>query len=136
MLNIPCFFINMRYYRDGNMLISQIERNSIIMKKIGMFCFAGMSTSVLVKKMNEYAVSNNLNCTIEAYSETEIASRVKNLDIVLLGPQIKYMKSRVEGICKPLNVPVMVVSNVDFGRMDATHVLTEALALLSMNNEK
>lgn len=93
------------------------------MLKVGMFCFAGMSTSVLVKKMNEYAKINNLDYTIEAYAETEVSSKVKDLDIVLLGPQIKYMKSRVEEICKPYNVPVLIVSNIDFGRMDAKNVI-------------
>ena len=85
---------------------------------IGMFCFAGMSTSVLVSRMNEYAAKKG------------IANKAKDLDIVLIGPQIKYMRKRIEQICSPLNVKVMVVSNVDFGRMDAAHVLDEALKLI------
>mgnify|MGYP002572139443 FL=1 len=97
---------------------------------IGMFCFTGMSTSVLVSRMNEYAAKKGIACSIEAYPETEVANKAKDLDIVLIGPQIKYMRKRIEQICSPLNVKVMVVSNVDFGRMDAAHVLDEALKLI------
>ena len=64
------------------------------------------------------------------HPETEVANKAKDLDIVLIGPQIKYMRKRIEQICSPLNVKVMVVSNVDFGRMDAAHVLDEALKLI------
>lgn len=97
---------------------------------IGMFCFAGMSTSVLVSRMKEYAEEKGIACTIDAYPETEVANKAKDLDIVLLGPQIKYMRKRIEQLCEPLGVKVMVVSNIDFGRMDAKHVLDEALKLL------
>lgn len=100
------------------------------MIRIGMFCFAGMSTSVLVSRMKECADNAGIACTITAYPETEVGARAKDLDIVLIGPQIKYMRKRIEALCTPLGVKVMVVSNVDFGRMDAQHVLDEALKLL------
>lgn len=37
------------------------------MKKIYLFCNAGMSTSMLVNKMKEAAKSKNINVEIEAY---------------------------------------------------------------------
>ncbi|MFD1413735.1 PTS sugar transporter subunit IIB [Oceanobacillus jeddahense] len=100
------------------------------MIKIGLFCFAGMSTSVLVTRMEKFASEHNLDCTVEAYSETEVTEKVKDLDIVLIGPQIKYYKKRIEGICEPYGVKTMVISNAAFGRMDAQQVITEAYALL------
>lgn len=102
------------------------------MINIGMFCFAGMSTSVLVKRMQEYAEEKNLECFIEAYPQSEVADRASKLDIVLLGPQIKYYQKRIEGICNAHGTKMMVVSNVDFGRMDGKKVLTEACALLGV----
>lgn len=88
------------------------------MTKIGIFCFAGLSTSVLVRKMQEYAVEKELDCVIDAYPQSEVADRAPGPDVVLLGPQIKYYQKRIEGIYATLGVKVMVVSNVDFGRMD------------------
>lgn len=102
------------------------------MINIGMFCFAGMSTSVLVKRMQEYAAERKLECAIDAYPQSEVADRAPKLDIVLLGPQIKYYQKRIEGICEAHGTKVMVVSNVDFGRMDGGKVLTEACALIGV----
>lgn len=100
------------------------------MIKIGMFCFAGMSTSVLVKKMKELADEKKLDCEINAYPETKVSELAQKLDIILIGPQIKYYRKRIEEICKTTNTKVMVISNVDFGRMDAENILNQALALL------
>lgn len=103
------------------------------MVRIGLFCFAGMSTSVLVKKMADYAAEKNLECIVDAYPQEQVADKAKDLDVVLIGPQIKYYKKRIESICEPLGTKVMVISNVDFGRMDGKKVLTEAYALLGQN---
>lgn len=102
------------------------------MVNIGLFCFAGMSTSVLVKRMQEYAGERNLECSIDAYPQSEVAERAQKLDVVLLGPQIKYYQKRIEDICRPYGTKVMLVSNVDFGRMDGKKVLTDACALVGV----
>lgn len=100
------------------------------MVKVGIFCFAGMSTSVLVKRMQEFAKEQGLECEIGAYPQSEVADRAAGLDVALLGPQIKYYQKRIEDICRPLGVRVMVVSNEDFGRMDGKKVLTQAYELI------
>ncbi len=100
------------------------------MVQIGLFCFAGMSTSVLLKKMQEYAQEMGADCTINAYPETKVADLASELDVVLIGPQIKYYQKRIEELCAPHGTKVMVISNVDFGRMDGKKVLTDAYALV------
>lgn len=100
------------------------------MVQIGLFCFAGMSTSVMLKKMREYAQEVGADCEINAYAEPKVIDLASKLDVVLIGPQIKYYQKRIEEICAPYDTKVMVISNVDFGRMDGKKVLTEAYALL------
>ena len=41
------------------------------MKKIVLLCASGMSTSMLVKKMQEAAKAENYDCEIAAYSAAE-----------------------------------------------------------------
>lgn len=110
--------------------IAYIMNRKKCMVRIALFCFAGMSTSVLVKRMRDYALERNIDCSVDAFSQTEVADKVQNLDIVLVGPQIKYLKKRIEEICEPYGVKVMVISDIDFGRMDAKKVLSEAYSLL------
>ena len=63
-------------------------------------------------------------------AETKAADLASQLDVVLIGPQIKYYQKRIEELCAPYGTKVMVISNVDFGRMDGKKVLTDAYALL------
>ena len=41
------------------------------MKKIVLLCAAGMSTTMLVKKMQDAAAAEGLECTITAYAQSD-----------------------------------------------------------------
>ncbi|MGL5268851.1 MAG: PTS sugar transporter subunit IIB [Spiroplasma sp.] len=61
------------------------------MKKILLICSAGMSTSLLEKSVNDYIKKENLSYQVEALSAQEAKPRIKEFDILLLGPQVRYM---------------------------------------------
>lgn len=95
------------------------------MKKIVLLCASGMSTSMLVKKMQEAAKAENYDCEIAAYSAVEKAS---DADVVLLGPQIRFSKDK---IAKELpGVPVDAIEMRMYGRMDGKGALAFAKSLM------
>ncbi len=55
-------------------------------------CGAGMSTSMLVQRIEKYAKSKNINATIEAIAETRLSEVVDRFDVVLLAPQSRFNK--------------------------------------------
>lgn len=57
------------------------------MRKIILLCAAGMSTSMLVKKMQEAAAAQNYECTIAAFPTSEAQAQASDADVILLGPQ-------------------------------------------------
>lgn len=99
------------------------------MMKIKLFCAAGMSTSMLVKKMEEAAAKQGLEVAIAAYSESTMDKETKDCDIALLGPQVGYRLKAAQAICAPLNVPVAVIPMIDYGMMNGEKVLNFALGL-------
>lgn len=99
------------------------------MKRILLCCNAGMSTSLLVQKMQKEAATRSLEVEIEAFALNEIMEQLENTSIVLLGPQISYAKAELEQACAPYNVPVAVIAMIDYGRMNASKILDDALAL-------
>jgi len=101
------------------------------MKKIKLFCSAGMSTSLLVTKMQESAKSRGIDCEIVAYPEGKLAEHVDDCDVVLLGPQVGFMLDQSKKICDPKNVPIAVIPMIDYGMMDGEKVLDLALSLIS-----
>ena len=51
---------------------------------------AGMSTSLLVKKMEEAAKEKGKDVDIGAYPFTESERVIEGVDVALLGPQVGY----------------------------------------------
>ena len=58
------------------------------MKKIMLCCNAGMSTSLLVQKMQSEVASRGLDIEVEARPMNEAHDHLDECDILLLGPQI------------------------------------------------
>jgi len=97
--------------------------------KIKLFCSAGMSTSMLVTKMQKAAKERGLECEIAAYPEATIATHVEDCDVALLGPQVRFMIDKAREICAPHNVPIEVIPMTDYGMMNGEKVLDLALSL-------
>lgn len=97
--------------------------------KILLVCAAGMSTSLLVNKMNEYADSIGKEVEIFALPIAEASSVANEVDIVLLGPQVRYQKSQVESFI-PKGVPIEVIDMRNYGTMNGKAVFERALELI------
>ena len=98
------------------------------MKKILLVCNAGMSTSMLVAKMKKAAQEQGIEAEIEAKSLSEAKAMIKEADIILLGPQIRYEKANVQKIAG--EVPVEAIDMRDYGMMDGKKVLAHALEVI------
>ncbi|WP_312653657.1 PTS sugar transporter subunit IIB [Proteiniclasticum sp.] len=97
------------------------------MMKILLVCSAGMSTSLLVTKMKKAADEKGIDVEIFALSAGEGKKILKDVDLVLLGPQVRFMKNE---FLKLATVPVDVIDMLSYGRMEGDKVLNHALTLL------
>lgn len=98
------------------------------MKKILLVCNAGMSTSMLVQKMKRVAGEKGIEVAIDAIPSTDLSQCWKSVDVILLGPQIGFMRDSIKDTVEN-KIPVEVINMVDYGRMNADKVLTVALDL-------
>ena len=99
------------------------------MKKIMLCCSAGMSTSLLVKKMEEAAEAKNLNVEIKAFGVAEFDENMPNYHVVLLGPQIKYMQNNLSSKASIYGIKVQPIDMLDYGMLRGDRVLDIALEL-------
>ena len=95
-------------------------------KHIYLFCSAGMSTSLLVSKMQ--AEKYEVPVIIEAYPETLAGEKGPEADVVLLGPQIAYMLPEIQRLLP--NKPVEVIDSLLYGKVDGLGVLKAAVAAI------
>ena len=91
------------------------------MRKIRLFCAAGMSTSILVTKMQKAAEELGYECEIEANPVSEVANKGPEADIVLLGPQVRYELKNVQAKL-PDNI-VEVIDMMDYGMANGMNVI-------------
>ncbi|MFI8417351.1 PTS sugar transporter subunit IIB [Serratia sp. NPDC078593] len=101
------------------------------MKKIVLCCAAGMSTSMLVKRMQAEAEKRKLAIEIKAVPAAEFEAELTSADVVLLGPQVKYELARFNKIAEPHGLPVAVIDMMDYGTLRGDKVLDHALNLLA-----
>ena len=90
------------------------------MKKIVLFCSQGMSTSMIVKKMQEAAKEKGFNYDICAYGLSEVETVASSADYVLLGPQIRFQLDRVKSYCK---CDIEVIDSRRYGLMDGASII-------------
>lgn len=98
---------------------------------IRLFCAAGMSTSVLVNKMQEAAKEKGKDADIAAFPISELERKVAEgtIDVALLGPQVGFQLKKAKAICEPSGVPVDVIPAADYGMCNGMNVLKFAYKL-------
>ena len=105
------------------------------MKKILLVCSAGMSTSLLVTKMRNSAKEKGIEVEIDALPVAEASTAVDNVDIVLLGPQVRFQKGTVEKLVKG-RIPVEVMDMRLYGMMNGKAILEDALQKIGKEAKK
>lgn len=103
------------------------------MKKIMLVCSAGMSTSMLVSRMLKVADEKNIEVSIfaKAEAQAEEVLETEKIDLVLLGPQVKFLEEKYKAKCSQLGVKFSIINIIDYGSMNGAKVLDDALNLIS-----
>ena len=101
-------------------------------KTIMLVCSAGMSTSLLVTKMEKAAEARGIDAEIFAVSASEADSNLesKNIDVMLLGTQVRFMKAQFEPKVAAKGIPLDIINMQDYGMMNGDKVLDQALSMM------
>ena len=95
--------------------------------KILLCCNAGMSSSILVKKIREAAEKRGMEITIQAVANAGIKDEVGKWDVCLVGPQLMYA---VSNIISQLNIPVASIEPRTYALADGDKALDFAISLI------
>lgn len=99
------------------------------MKNILLVCNAGMSTSILVRNMQQAAQELGVDAKIAAKSLTEAKKEgMGDADVILLGPQVGYELANVKAVAG--EIPAAVIDMKEYGSMDGKKVLKSAYRLM------
>ena len=96
-------------------------------KTIILACVGGLTTSMLVERINEVIHRDQLDYSFYSIGITGI-NNLKNIDVLLLSPQLAYLEEKAKA---SLHVPVAVISDEDFELMRGEEILRQAEKLMS-----
>lgn len=97
--------------------------------RIMLACCAGMSTSLVVSRMEESAKNQGKPYKIWAVDQTQIEEELGNFDVLLLGPQVRHILRKVTKIVGD-KAPIAVIDAAAYGRCDGAAVLKQAEDLI------
>lgn len=103
-----------------------------LMKKIYLFCSAGMSTSLLSSNMQKVANDHKLQVEVKAFPIAKLQEiyEKEHPDCILLGPQVKFAYEETKKIYNKLNTPVGLISMEDYGTINGENVIKLAAKLI------
>lgn len=90
--------------------------------RILLVCSGGMSTSVLMDKMQRYATEHDVVIKVDACGTSNYADEAADYDIILLGPQVAYRKAQIAGT---VDVPVVPITPRDYAFGNVENILTQ-----------
>ncbi|WP_312056044.1 PTS sugar transporter subunit IIB [Pantoea brenneri] len=104
------------------------------MKRIVLACAAGMSTSMVVTRMEKEAAARGLAFHIYAIPEQNLQEELQNYGnevvAVLLGPQVRFKLEANKKLTDSYQLPIAVIDSVAYGTLNGAKVLDQALALI------
>lgn len=105
------------------------------MKKIYLFCSAGMSTSMLASSMQEEADRRFIPVDVQAHpiNQMEDILYYDCPDCILLGPQAKFVYQETLERFADKKVPIALIDETAYGMMNGEKVLAMAIKLIQEN---
>ena len=105
------------------------------MLTVTMICNLGMSSSLLVKKMSEYAVEKGVEIDIDAAPFDKMGERTNRTDILLIGPQVRHLYKKIMSEYAD-RIPVIQVMNMShYALLKAKEIFDEAFAEYNKKNK-
>ena len=105
------------------------------MEMILVVCGAGASSTFLASRMRALATSRGLDVTARAASNLDLASRLSDARVLLVGPHLESSFSALQAEAAEHSVPAALLPPTAFGPQGATDALAQALALLNPTTE-
>lgn len=99
------------------------------MANILLICTAGMSTSMIVKKMEAAAAAQGIEAKIWAVGDALSKTSIPEADVILLGPQVRFLLAKTQETAG--DKPVLVIDIRDYGLMNGEAILKAALDALN-----
>lgn len=101
------------------------------MKTVMLACSVGISTNVLVRKLQKEIIAQDIEWEVFAVPISEVKEELKQrpVDVLLIGPQSQHYKEELNNLYGE-ELVISTISAKDYGQMNAENILKQLLNLL------
>ncbi len=100
------------------------------MKKVLLVCMAGMSTAFLVQEVNKLAKQRKMGLVFNEAPFGSFKSKMKDVSLVCVAPQIKFNFDQVKKEADKINVPTYQIKQKEYVPIYANDLLDNIEKLL------
>lgn len=104
--------------------------------RILVVCGAAMSSSLLVKRMNDYGKNNAIDIEAKATSLAELPDIVHLFDVLLVSPQIRFQMQEIFDKTSKTNIPIDNIPPLVYGGMNAKEAIAIAQRAYDKSREE
>lgn len=102
------------------------------MKNVLLVCGTGASSGFMAKNIRQAAKVKGVDISFKARSDAEVEEYIDEIDLLLVGPHLKYMLHDLEEIADPYEVPVRIIDEDAYGSLNGEAVLEFAMKELGL----
>lgn len=102
------------------------------MKKILLICGTGASSGFMAKNIRKAAKERGKEVEVKARSDSELNEYIEEIDLLLVGPHLKYMLEDLKTEAKPYKVPVEMIKEEYYGSLDGNAVLKQIEEIIKL----
>ena len=92
-------------------------------KNVLLVCGTGASSGFMAKAVRVAAKTKGYEMSVKARGDSEVENYADEIDLLLVGPHLKYMLQELEEIVEEYNVPVRIIPQEAYGALDGDKVL-------------
>jgi len=101
--------------------------------RILLICGSGASSGFMAASMRKAAKKYGITATIEARTDSLVDEYIEKIDVLLVGPHLRYMEDALQEKADNFNVPMAFIDNTTYGNIDGKRGL--ALAQKTLKNK-
>lgn len=102
------------------------------MKSVLLVCGTGASSGFMAKNIRQAAKSKGKEVSVKARSDSEVDEYIEEIDLLLVGPHLKYMLADLQKEADPYHVPVALISEEAYGSLNGEAVLEQIEELIEL----
>lgn len=105
--------------------------------RILLICGSGASSGFMAANMRKAAKKYGIEATIEARSDSMVDEYLDKIDVLLVGPHLKYMEEALKEKCSKYNIPIAIIDSKTYGSLDGKRGLATAQKAIkgTLNNK-